>query len=121
MAIEQSLVAIVDDDPGVRRALARLVRSLGLGAATYESGEALLAALPGGAPGHVLLDLHLPGLRGAELIAALRARGAARVIVMTGLDRPGAREACLGAGAAAYVTKPIPRAELAGLVGAPAR
>jgi len=61
----------------------------------------------------VLLDLHLPGLRGPDLLAALRRlRLAARVVVMTGLDRPGSREACLGAGAAAYVTKPLRREDL---------
>jgi CheY-like chemotaxis protein len=38
---------------------------------------------------------------------------------MTGLDRPGAREACLAAGAAAYLTKPLHRDELAALLGAP--
>lgn len=62
----------------------------------------------------MLLDLHLPGLHGPEVIAALRSRGIdARVVVMTGLDQPGAREACLAAGAATYVTKPICRDDLA--------
>jgi two-component system response regulator FixJ len=110
-------VAIVDDDPGVLRALGRLVRSLGFDAETYPSGEALLAALAGSPPDDVLLDLHLPGLRGPEVIAALRRHGvAARVVVMTGLDPPGSREACLAAGAAAYTTKPIRRDDLAALL-----
>ncbi|TPE46946.1 response regulator transcription factor [Amaricoccus solimangrovi] len=122
METARRLVAIVDDDPGVCRALARLARSLGFDAATYPSGEALLSGLaPGGArPDEVLLDLHLPGLRGPDVIAALRRRGiGARIVVMTGLDRPGSRELCLGAGAAAYVTKPIRRDDLATLIGRP--
>lgn len=109
-------VAIVDDDPSVCRALARLVRSLGFAASTYASGEALLADAPAKAPDEVLLDLHLPGLRGQELLARIHDRLSARVVVMTGLDRPGAREACLAAGAAAYVTKPLRREDLAGLL-----
>jgi CheY-like chemotaxis protein len=108
-------VAIVDDDPGVCRALARLVGSLGLETEVYGSGEALLDGFTGSQD--VLLDLHMPGPHGPELISALLDRHAsARVIVMTGLDRPGAREACLAAGAAAYILKPVQRAELARLL-----
>jgi DNA-binding response OmpR family regulator len=118
MDAAKRLVAIVDDDPGVCRALARLVRSLGFDATTYPSGEALLAGATAAPPDDVLLDLHLPGLRGADLLGALRDRRiASRVVVMTGLDRPGSREACLGAGAAAYVTKPVSRGDLAVLLG----
>jgi FixJ family two-component response regulator len=117
MDAEKRLVAIVDDDPSVCRALARLVRSLGFEAETYGSGEALLAGARDRAPDEVLLDLHLPGLRGVALLAALRdLHVAAPVVVMTGLDRPGSREACLNAGAAAYITKPVRREELAGLL-----
>lgn len=117
MDAEKRLVAIVDDDPSVCRALARLVRSLGFDASTYASGEALLATPT--PPDEVLLDLHLPGLRGPELLDRIRHRLAARVVVMTGLDRPGAREACLEAGAAAYITKPVLRDDLARLLGRP--
>jgi CheY-like chemotaxis protein len=120
MDTEKRLVAIVDDDPGVCRALARVVRSLGYDVETYGSGEALLAGAAARTPDRVLLDLHLPGLRGGALLAALRGIGvAARVVVMTGLEGPGSREACLDAGAAAYVTKPLRRDDLAGLLGVP--
>jgi CheY-like chemotaxis protein len=119
MDAAKRLVAIVDDDPGVCRALARVVRSLGFDVETYGSGEALLVGARVRAPDEVLLDLHLPGLRGAALLAALRdLHVAARVVVMTGLDRPGSREDCLDAGAAAYVAKPVRRKDLAELLGA---
>lgn len=120
MESEVRVVAIVDDDPGVCRALARLVRSLGFAAITYPSGEALLNGTSTDArPDEILLDLHLPGLRGPELLARIRDRLAARVVVMTGLDRPGARETCLGAGATAYITKPVTRDDLARLLARP--
>lgn len=119
MHAEKRLVAIVDDDTSVCRALARLVRSLGFEAETYGSGEALIAGASARAPDEVLLDLHLPGLRGAALLAALRdLHVAAPVVVMTGLDRPGLCEACLDAGAAAYIIKPVQRKDLAKLLGA---
>lgn len=108
------LVAIVDDDPRVGRALARLVLSLGFKPVIFGSGEELLAALAAASPDGVLLDLHLPGARGTEIVAALR-RGQSwiKVVMMTGLDLPGSREACLAAGADAYVPKPIRREDLA--------
>ena len=118
MDATRRLVAIVDDDASVCRALARLVRSLGCATVIYASGEALLLGAATAPPDAVLLDLHLPGLRGPALLAALKdARIAARIVVMTGLDRPGSREACLGAGAAAYILKPVRRDELAHLLG----
>lgn len=120
MTSADPLVAIVDDDPGVCRAMARLVRSLGFEVRVYASGEALVADVAAAPPDRVLLDLHLPGLRGPELIAALAARGVApsRIVVMTGLDRPGAREACLHAGVAGYATKPVPLADIERFLGA---
>jgi FixJ family two-component response regulator len=114
-------VAIVDDDPGVCRAMARLATSLGWEASAHASGEALLEAMSSATPSHVLLDLHLPGLHGPPLIAALcDASAPPCVIVMTGFDRPGARAACLAAGAAAYLLKPVSRADLERLIGEPA-
>ncbi len=118
MSTEQRLVAIVDDDPGVCRALARLVRSLGLAADVYASGEDLLSGLEARPPDDVLLDLHLPGLRAPDLLAVVWERGfVTRIVVMTGLDRPESREACLRAGAAAFIAKPITRADLASVLG----
>lgn len=111
-------MAIVDDDPGVCRAMARLAKSLGWEASAHGSGEALLDAMTSDAPSHVLLDLHLPGLHGPPLIAALcDGSPPPCVIVMTGFDRPGARAACLAAGAAAYLLKPVSRADLERQIG----
>ena len=117
MEADSSLVAIIDDDPGVCRALARVVRSLGYDAAIYLSGEDFLDRYASTIPSHVLLDLHLPGLRGAELISILlQCNVAARIVIMTGLDQPGAREKSLDAGAVAYITKPVHRSDLAKLL-----
>jgi len=111
------IVAIVDDDPAVCRALARLVRSLGFDAITYSSGEEILqnAAFP--RPDFVLLDLHLPGLMGPQLLRVLRQQiHEAQIVMMTARDLAGMREACLAAGAWAYMTKPVQLADLARLL-----
>jgi FixJ family two-component response regulator len=102
------LIAVVDDDEGVRRALCRLVRTFRYDAVAFASGEDFLQSLQVRLPGCVVMDLHLPGLNGLEVLAHLRNRnGAPPMIVMTGFDQTGTRVTCLAAGAVDYVTKPI--------------
>jgi FixJ family two-component response regulator len=102
------LVAIVDDDAGVLRALGRVVRSLGYETVTYATGEALLGALSARVPSCAILDQHLPGLTGLETFKALK--GPMRhvpAIIVTAHDEHGLAERCLGAGASAYIIKPV--------------
>src|SRR5688572_27569730 len=107
------LIAVVDDDEGVRRALGRLLRSLRYQSVVFVSGEEFLKSLPDRLPDCVLMDLHLPGVNGIDILHTLREGGQALpVIVMTGFNEPGARKRCLEAGAADYLAKPIEVAEL---------
>jgi FixJ family two-component response regulator len=113
MERSECVVAIVDDDAAVRRALARLVRSLSYESAAYASGEEFLASLAEGIPFCVVLDQHMPGLTGLDVLIKMRAQGAnSPVIIVTGLDQPGMSEKCLNAGASAYLTKPVDRAAI---------
>lgn len=117
MSVHPGTVLIVEDDAGVSRALSRAVRSLGFEVATFGTGEELLESRISDHPAVLLLDLHLPGLSGAELISRLGlCAPQLRIIVMTGRDIGGAREACLAAGAASYIKKPIARSDLAELL-----
>ena len=105
------LIAIVDDDEAILRALKRLLRGAGLTARTFTSGDQLLErldALPSYAPDCVILDVHLVGASGLEIHERL-ARRARRVpvIFMTGYDEPPARAHGLGAGAVAFLRKPF--------------
>lgn len=110
-------VVIVDDDPGVLRALSRLLLSMGMRTMTFGSGESLLAASLPVAPATVLLDLHMPGLRGGALVRAIHRKWPeVRIIVMTGHDRPGSMEDVIGAGASAYILKPIHAEDVATLL-----
>jgi len=107
------LVAIVDDDPAVCRALRRLVVALGHEARAFHSASALLKGMGPVPPTDVLLDLHMPGRGGPPLVAQiLTLWPAARILVMSGLETPGAAEACLAAGAALFLRKPIQPADL---------
>ncbi|MYM91922.1 response regulator [Rugamonas sp. FT82W] len=78
-------VAVVDDDEAIRRALLRLLRSAGVAARAYAGGADFLAALDGGHPCCVVLDVHMPGLSGLEVQARLATLAPeVGVIVITG-------------------------------------
>jgi FixJ family two-component response regulator len=62
-----SLVYVVDDDPFAREGIADLIRSAGLVAQTFASGEEFLAAPRPRVPSCLVLDVKLPGLDGFDL------------------------------------------------------
>ena len=111
MSHSKPLIAIVDDDESVCRALKRLVKSLGMDAETFASGRefiTLIEALPSYHAGCVVLDLQMPGLNGLEVLEQLiRNERRFPVIFITAHDEMGAREKALAAGAVAYLRKPF--------------
>ncbi|MFP5485446.1 MAG: response regulator transcription factor [Gammaproteobacteria bacterium] len=89
--IPNATVYIVDDDAGVREALAWLLRSRRLPSESFDSAEAFDAMLqtrpPPREPCCLLLDVRMPGMSGIALFDALVARGAVDampVIFLTG-------------------------------------
>lgn len=102
------LIAVVDDEQSVRRALERLIRSAGYAADTFASGEAFLESLQERAPDCVVLDLHMPQMNGFEVQARL-GQGNVRlpVIVITGHDTPEAHARAMAQGANVYLRKPV--------------
>jgi FixJ family two-component response regulator len=101
-------VAIVDDEEPVRKALKRLLRASGLEAETYASGKDFLEASALRPPDCVVLDLHMPGMSGLQVLRELRsAKTPLPAVVITAYDEPASREQCLAAGAAAYLRKPL--------------
>ena len=108
-----SLVAIVDDDPSVCRALRRLLASARIEAATFPSAAAFLASgrLPEAAC--LVLDIHLGGMSGFDLQEHLAAAGARLpIIFITAHDDLPTRERARRSGAVAYLRKPFDEAAL---------
>lgn len=92
----------------MRRALLRLLHASGLSARAYESAEDFLARWRSEPPDCVVVDLHMPGLNGLELIGCLQHLDARLAfVVITAHDEAAMRERCLRAGAAAYLCKPL--------------
>ena len=105
------LVAIVDDDPSVCRAIKRLVISLGMNAETFCSGQEFLdflEAVPTYKVDCVVLDVQMPGLSGLEVQARLAvSHPPLPVIVITAHETAETRGAALAAGAIAFLNKPF--------------
>jgi FixJ family two-component response regulator len=103
-------IAIVDDDETVRRALRRMIASLAYVPVEFGSGKEFLAAFPSTMFACALIDMHMPGLSGIDVVGRMRGDGAAPpAIIITGGDEPRMRERCLKAGACDYLVKPIER------------
>ena len=102
------VIAIVDDEECVRKALERLLRSAGHRVACFRSGEDFLYSLENCRPDCTILDLHLPGLSGLDVQRCLRRnRNSLPCIIITGKDEPETRERVLASGAVGYLTKPL--------------
>jgi FixJ family two-component response regulator len=60
------IVFVVDDDPSVRRALKRLIESVGLRVELFGSAQEFLGSNRPEAPGCLVLDIRLPGISGLD-------------------------------------------------------
>ena len=115
---QSATIAILDDDAGVRAALASLVRALGHRARTFASPDDFLRA-PGPDPDCLILDVQMPGMSGDALHALLLAEGRAiPAIFMTAFPQDAVRTRVLAAGATAFLEKPVDCDEIAALVAA---
>ena len=101
-------IAVLDDEEPVRKALGRLLRASGLEVECYAGGREFLDGSALRRPDCVVLDLHMPGMSGLQVLAELRRkRPPVPAVVITAHDAPETREQCLAAGAAAYLRKPL--------------
>jgi len=101
------VVAIVDDDEGVRASLASRGRSVGYEAQAYESGMDFLRQAPGDDPACMIADVQMPVITGDELQAQLVAAGRHfPIIFMTAFPSETVRQRVMAAGAHCYLGKP---------------
>jgi FixJ family two-component response regulator len=111
----QFLVAIVDDDAGVRAAIQNLLESNGFRCLGFSSAEQFLRSRRGTKAACLVLDLRLLGMSGLQLHCALQAKGLAiPVIFVTAEDD--AKKQLAQAPALAVLRKPFDSEELVRLV-----
>jgi FixJ family two-component response regulator len=107
------LIAALDDEPQMCKALARLLKTYGFEIMTFTLAEDFLAACATRLPDCLLLDLHMPNINGFEVLERLASQGVALpVIVLTGQDQPGNAERARALGAVDYLLKPLNESQL---------
>lgn len=107
-------ILIVEDHPTMREALRLVLDREDLEIAEASDGTTALELARSTPPDVVLLDLHIPGMSGGQVLAELKsdpATAGARVIVVTATGEEG-RQRALAAGADSYFTKPFSPTEL---------
>ena len=103
-----SIVHVVDDDEAVRDSMRALLESYGIEVRAYASAGEFLHANPGQPKGCVLLDLHMPGMTGLELLETLQARRSRiPVILITGRSDSSLKQRAARAGAVTLIEKPV--------------
>ena len=109
----RKLVFVVDDDPAIRRSVARLLRQFGYDSLLFPSAGAFANHSDFDGAVCILLDIDLSDGSGLDLRHRLKAaKVSVPVIYMTGSDTPTVREAALQSGCLAYLTKPFSASSL---------
>jgi DNA-binding NtrC family response regulator len=110
-------VLVVDDEAVVREAIGLVLRDAGLAVVAVPDIETALGHPALAACRLAICDLMLPGVSGAEAVAALRgARPDLPVLVITGYATPAHAERVRAAGAIEFLPKPFDDVELLNLV-----
>ena len=110
MPTKQSVIAVLDDEPEMRKALRRLLGSRGFRVEEYGCAEDLLADMGSHNIDCLLLDLHMPGINGFDVLGTFQVRHIpVPIIVITAHDEPGTADRVRALGASAYLKKPVDR------------
>src|ERR1700721_2137080 len=103
-----AVVFVVDDDPSVRRAIQRLVESVGLRVELFGSADEFLQAKRQDVPSCLILDIRLPGMSGLDFQQELAKAGIPiPVIFITAHGDIPMTVRAMKAGAVEFLTKPF--------------
>jgi len=107
VADQHQSIVVVEDDAGMSKAIARLLRAAGFQPTSFASAEELLKTTAVDSAACLVLDIHLPGLSGLELARLLVTSGRAKpVVFITGQDEASLRDEAQQLGYA-YFRKPF--------------
>lgn len=113
------MIAVVDDDRSVRRALGRLLCAAGFETTLFATGAECLASPSAAEAACFLIDIHLVGHDGFEVCESLRSAGvSAPVILMTAHDSAETQARALAVADGAYLRKPFDAGRLLDLIRA---
>ncbi|AKP33652.1 response regulator transcription factor [Yersinia aleksiciae] len=101
-------IYLIDDDEGVRAALAALLATMGWEVKAFSNGQDFLDTLAITQPSCVLVDIRMPGKSGIAVLEAIQSRDSSLpVIIMTGHGNIELCRRAFKGGALEFLTKPI--------------
>jgi DNA-binding NtrC family response regulator len=101
-------VLVVDDEPALRRSLARVLETRGMKVGIAEDGEQGLEYIARTPPDVALVDIMMPGIGGLDLLGRVKERGLpVEVVLMTAFADVDSAVAAMKAGAYHFLTKPF--------------
>ncbi|TRW95946.1 response regulator transcription factor [Paracoccus sp. M683] len=106
------LIAILDDEPEIRRILAGALEHAGFRTASFARATEFEAALRRITPDACLIDLGLPDRDGLALVHRLATESGAAIIIISGRAQVQDRVTGLELGADDYIIKPFETAEV---------
>jgi FixJ family two-component response regulator len=110
-----SRVFIVDDDDGIRRSLARLLRASGYCVECFESSEAFLEKADlTSKPACLVLDLQMPGMTGLEV--QLKLNQLLPIVFLTGHGDVISSVDAMKAGALDFLIKPVSESQMLAVI-----
>jgi|KBSMisStaDraftv2_1062788.scaffolds.fasta_scaffold57116_3 FixJ family two-component response regulator len=108
MPTRKPVIAILEDDASLLRALGRLFWAYGYGVETYASAEEYLKASGTSSASLLIVDMHLGDVSGLDIIRWLRlSENNKPFICMSGSGNESVKQSALEAGTAAYLDKPF--------------
>jgi FixJ family two-component response regulator len=117
MKESEPIVFVVDDDPSVRSAVHRLIRSVGMNAEVFSSAADFLSRPRHEGPSCLVLDVRMPGLSGLDLQEELAKAGLTLpVIFVTGHGTVPMSVKAMKAGAVDFLEKPFEDQEILDLI-----
>lgn len=117
MATLRQKVFLVDDDPFVCAAVARVLSTANYDVVAFESAAEFMSVVSPDEPGCLLLDMAMPELTGLQMQQALVGSAAERAIVfLSGQYDIRSSVQAMKAGAVDFLTKPVERSRLVAAV-----
>ena len=111
------VIAVVDDEAAMRKAIVRLLGANGFATRDYPSAEAFLGCQMARESACLVLDINLGGMSGIELQRRLKASGSPiPVVFITAVDDERTKAEAMKAGCAGFLRKPFPASELIGTI-----
>jgi FixJ family two-component response regulator len=108
LELGKQTIAVVEDDPHLRRGIVRLLAAQGFGTRAFDSAESFLDDETAKEAACLVLDIELGGISGIELRRRLTKSGSPMpVIFITGTSDASIKDDAIASGCVDYLSKPF--------------